>query len=65
MAAERPSEKGKNIEGGKKAARSLRTVNGKITLVSDKQKQAKAERTSRKAKPKAKSEKRVPKKTRK
>ena len=62
---QRPSEKGKNIEGGKKAARSLRTVNGKITLVADKQKQAKAEKTSRKAKPKAKSEKRVPKKTRK
>ena len=62
---QRPSEKGKNIEGGKKAARSLRTVNGKITLVADKQKQAKAEKTSRKAKPKTKSEKRVPKKTRK
>lgn len=52
---QRPSEKGKSVEGGKKAARSLRTVNGKITLVADKQKQAKAEKTSRKAKPKAKS----------
>ena len=62
---QRPSEKGKDIEGGKKAARSLRTVNGKITLVADKKKQAKAEKTSRKAKPKTKSEKRVPKKTRK
>ena len=62
---QRPSEKGKNIECGKKAARSLRTVNGKITLVADKKKQAKAEKTSRKAKPKTKSEKRVPKKTRK
>ncbi|MGN6983498.1 ribonuclease R [Neisseria sp. P0008.S010] len=62
---QRPSEKGKDNEGGKKAARSLRTVNGKITLVADKKKQAKAEKTSRKAKPKTKSEKRVPKKTRK
>ena len=62
---QRPSEKGKDNEGGKKAARSLRTVNGKITLVADKKKQAKAEKTSRKVKPQTKSEKRVPKKTRK